>query len=71
MISFKGKNVKEEKYLSAILDLLTRYHKSKASYEKPYVSRTFAVKIEGQDEATFERDFLTYASQVGWLIEQH
>ncbi len=64
------KKIKDDRYLSALLDILNRHYKIRASYEKPRLSRTFEVRIEGGEEASFENDFRAFASSVGWQVER-
>jgi hypothetical protein len=74
VIRLEVKNIKDDHYLSALLDILNRHYKMKVSgkKKKPHLSRTYEIRIEGNGEESFENDFMAFASEVGWLVaEQH
>jgi hypothetical protein len=61
--------VKDERTLSALLDLLERRHGVKAMYQKPCLARTYQMCVEGPNEEKFESDLRAFASQVGWSVK--
>jgi hypothetical protein len=69
MISSTLTEVDDEETLSALLDSLERYHGVKALYQKPCLTRTYHVVIEGPNEGRFESDLNALASQAGWSVK--
>lgn len=66
-LKIKGCN---EKYLVALLDILHKHYNVRVRYEKPSLSRTFELEIEGSDEEIFTREVQAFCSQVGWRTER-
>ena len=69
MIACTVRKVKDEEIFSALLELLERRHSVKASYMSLCLPRTYLTSIDGSNEKQFESDLRTFASQVGWSIE--
>jgi hypothetical protein len=74
-ITLKIKNVKDDRYLTAIMEILNRHYDVKASYYRPHLSLTYEIKIEGTEvdfskEKNFEYDLRSFASTVGWQAER-
>jgi len=72
VIRLEVTNVKDNHYLTALLDILNHHYKIKASgkKKKPHLSRTYEIRIDGNGEESFESDFRSFASSVGWLVEE-
>jgi hypothetical protein len=70
MIGLTLIEVNDEEPLSALLDSLERYHDVKGLYQKPCLTRTYHVVIEGPKEGGFESDLSAFASQVGWSVKR-
>jgi hypothetical protein len=70
MIAHTITKVDDEETLYALLDSLERYHGVRALYQKPCLTRTYHVVIEGPNESRFESDLSAFASQVGWSVER-
>jgi len=70
VVRLQVKNIKDERYLSGILDILNRHYGIRTSFEKPRFSRTYYVLVEGKGEDSCVDDFRAFASTVGWTTER-
>lgn len=70
VIKLQVKKINDVRYLSALLDILNRHYKIRAGYDKPMLSRTYGVHVEGTEEGSFENDFRAFASSVGREVER-
>jgi hypothetical protein len=59
----------DAKYVSGLLDVLHNHFRSKVRFEKPQLSATIMVEIEGEDEEQFGREIQAFGAHVGWQVE--
>ena len=63
------RKVKEPKLLVAILELLKKHYRSGYDLQKPRVSLTYDLTLEGPDEEAFLHDLEGVSSAAGWMLE--
>lgn len=68
MITIQVRGVKNQRLLSAALDLIERHRHTGYEIRKPRASLTYTLTVRGSDELGFLSDFQELAVAAGWTL---
>lgn len=68
MRTINAKKVRDSACLEALLSILTELYEIKVRMNKPRLSLTYEIMIDGKDENKAYATFMIFAAKAGWKI---